>query len=112
VFQVQGISHLLILRKTPTGRKHTRQTQNNTIGCIGLENTATRLLRAWREGPHEGDGYFGGQARRFSSLVNSGLTGLAAVCRWFKMDRNTLLPTIKVQVESRSSTIAYYTRLI
>jgi hypothetical protein len=57
-----SISHLAILRRTPTGRKHTRQTQNNTVGCICLGNTATRLHRASRRQAHERNGYLGTQA--------------------------------------------------
>jgi hypothetical protein len=50
--------------------------------------------------------------QRFSLLVNSGLTALAAVYRWPEIDYNTRLPITKVQVHSRSSTMAYWMLLI
>jgi hypothetical protein len=100
VSSARHLAHPIVLRhNTPTGRKHTRQTQNNNIGYIGLENTATHLHRVWPRRTHEEDGYLGAQAQRCSLLVNSGLTGLAAVCRWSNIDCNALLPTTKVQAE-------------
>lgn len=50
--------------------------------------------------------------QRFSLLVDSDLTALAAIYHWCKIDYNTLLRTIRVQVRPRSSTMAYWMLLI